>query len=82
MINRLLFVLIATVPFSMSAEEVYYICEEECDLVAEADVDERPWFRRQEMMYYGADEDPTEELREDTAWPGEREEFSDRLFNY
>jgi hypothetical protein len=45
------------------------------------DLNFKPWYHRHE--YYDAGEerrqDPTGRLIDDTAWPGEREEFSDLL---
>lgn len=45
--------------------------------------DEREWYvsQRYDRFYedYGENGDPTEELEEDTSWPGQREDFSDML---
>jgi hypothetical protein len=52
------------------------VCETE-----PSDLDFKPWYHRHE--YYDADEqehaDPTGKLQDDSAWPGEREEYSDYL---
>lgn len=85
MINRSILTLIVITTFAIleANNGIHYIGYEDCNSTGDCpDVDERPWYYRQEMQIYGEDRDPTEELRNDTAWPGEREEFSDRLFNY
>lgn len=41
----------------------------------------RPWYLQQHFDCYCSDiEDPVREVEEETAWPGQREEFSDYLF--
>ncbi|MEI8124823.1 MAG: hypothetical protein WCG42_03625 [Parachlamydiaceae bacterium] len=54
-----------------------------CDMVddnEERGIPPRPWFQNQKFEVYEDNGDPTDELLDDTAWPGEREEFSDILF--
>lgn len=54
-----------------------------CDLI---DSDEemgrppRPWYQNQKFDVLDDYGDPTLELEEETAWPSQREEFSDILF--
>lgn len=38
------------------------------------------WYFHYHHYDYDRDTDPTEELDEETAWPGQREEYSDTLF--
>ena len=42
----------------------------------------RPWYSNQKFEAYDYEGDPTSELEYDTAWPSEREEFSDTLFQF
>lgn len=52
--------------------------EDDCDDTAEG---HKPWYFHYHHHAFDEDlEDPSAELDEDAAWPGEREEFSDKLF--
>lgn len=39
----------------------------------------KPWYQGQHYDYYENIESQADRLQEDTAWPGQREEFSDIL---
>lgn len=39
----------------------------------------KPWYHNQHFDEYEDIEDQSERLQDDTAWPGQREEFSDYL---
>ena len=58
-------------------EEVDDGCEE---AVAEDCENYRPWYHRERFQnYYGDFDNPDAELEAETAWPGQREDFSDFL---
>lgn len=60
------------------AVHIYLTPYDECERLE----DERDdWYLlRQYLDNYGENGDPSDELQEDTSWPGQREEFSDQLF--
>ncbi len=41
--------------------------------------EQKPWYHNQHFDEYEDIEDQAERLQDDTAWPGQREEFSDQL---
>lgn len=41
-----------------------------------------PWYLHEHFDYYTEDEDPNDELTDETSWPSQREDFSDYLFRY
>ena len=60
--------------------------QEGCDALQEGAYDEeveQPCKRRPNHFFRGHyidEQDPTEELEQDTSWPSRNEEFSDQLF--
>lgn len=61
---------------------IHYTNQNQCEICDDVEEpDERAWYRRQEYRDYGENEDPSEELNEDSSWAGAREEFSDTLFD-
>lgn len=56
------------------------VCEEEVsDTTPAVCLELKPWYQRQHFDDYEDIEEQSERLEDDTAWPGQREEFSDRL---
>ncbi|MEI8365584.1 MAG: hypothetical protein WCF65_04115 [Parachlamydiaceae bacterium] len=61
-------------------EDIEDGCCELVDPEEERGMPERPWYQNQKFEVFEDNGDPTDYLEEDTAWPGQREEFSDILF--
>jgi hypothetical protein len=51
-------------------------CEEQ---VPEVCMELKPWYQHQHFDEYEDIEDQADRLQDDTAWPGQREDFSDYL---
>lgn len=51
-------------------------CEDKIPAVC---IEQRPWYHNQHYDEYENIEDQADRLQDDTAWPGQREDFSDYL---